>query len=65
VSVKACISWVLMNKHLNVLTHTGYMESRILGASCADGLDDSLPCFVGVQWDIVQATHGVSTEANA
>jgi hypothetical protein len=26
-------------------------------------LDDTLPHFMGVQWDSVQATHGVSAEA--
>jgi hypothetical protein len=52
-----------MNKHLNVLTHTWHMESPDLVASCADGLDDILPRFTGVQWDSVWATHGVSTEA--
>jgi hypothetical protein len=54
-----------MNKHLNVLTHTGHMESPNLVASSVDGLDDTLPHFMVVQWDSVQATHGVSTEANA
>jgi hypothetical protein len=38
------------------------MESPNLVASCADELDDTLPCFTGVQWDSVQATHGVSIE---
>jgi hypothetical protein len=52
-----------MNKHLNVLTHTGHMESPNLVTSCVDGLDDILPCFTGVQWDSVRATHGVSAEA--
>jgi hypothetical protein len=61
----AYVGWVRMNKHLNVLTHTGNMESPNLVALCADGLDDTLPCFMGVQWDSVQATHGVSAEAYA
>jgi hypothetical protein len=52
-----------MNKHLNVLTHTGHMESPNLVASCIDGLDDTLSHFTGVQWDSVRATHGVSAEA--
>jgi hypothetical protein len=64
-----------MNKHLNVLTHMGLMESPNLVASCVnmespnlvascvDGLGDTLPCFTGVQWDSVQATHSVSVEA--
>jgi hypothetical protein len=54
-----------MNKHLNVLTHTGHMESPNLVASCVDGLDDILPHFTGVQWGSVRATHGVSTESYA
>jgi hypothetical protein len=54
-----------MNKHLNVLTHTGHMESPDLVTSCADGLDDTLPHFTGVQWDSVRATHNVSSEAYA
>jgi hypothetical protein len=54
-----------MNKHLNVLTHTGHIESPNLVASCVNGLDDTFPRFTGVQWDSVQATHGVSTEAYA
>jgi hypothetical protein len=62
-SVKAHIGWIRMNKHLNVLTHTGHMESPNLVALCADGLDDTLPSFTGVQWDSVQATHGVFAEA--
>jgi hypothetical protein len=41
-SVKACVGWVQMNKHLNVLTHTGYMESLNLVASCVAELDDIL-----------------------
>jgi hypothetical protein len=51
-----------MNKHLNVLTHMGQIESPNLVSSCADWLDDTLPCFTGVQWDSVRATHGVSAE---
>jgi hypothetical protein len=39
------------------------MESPNLVASCDDGLDDTLPHFMGVQWDSVRATHGVSAEA--
>jgi hypothetical protein len=52
-----------MNKHLNVLIHTGHMESPNLIALCVDELDDTLPRFTGVQWDSVRATHGVSIEA--
>jgi hypothetical protein len=42
-SVKAHIDWVRMNKHLNVLTHTGHMESPNFIASCVTELDDTLP----------------------
>jgi hypothetical protein len=63
VSIKALIGCVRMNKHLNVLMHTGHMESPNLVASCVDELDDTLPRFTGVQWDSVWATHGVSVEA--
>jgi hypothetical protein len=52
-----------MNTYLNVLTHKEHMESLNLVASCAGGVDDTLPRFTGVQWDSVRATHGVSTEA--
>jgi hypothetical protein len=63
--VKAHVDWALLNKHLIVLTHTGHMESPNLVASCVDELDDTLPHFMGVQWDSVRATHGVSVEAYA
>jgi hypothetical protein len=49
----------------NVLTHTGHMESPNWVALCVGELDDTLPCFMGVQSDSVRATHGVSTEAYA
>jgi hypothetical protein len=39
------------------------MESPNWVALCVDELDDTLPRFMGVQWDSVWATHGVSTEA--
>jgi hypothetical protein len=50
VSIKAHVSWVRMNKHLNVLTHTRHMESPNLEASCVDELDNTLPpygCYMG------------------
>jgi hypothetical protein len=65
VSVKTHVNSALMNKHLNVQTQTGQMESPNFVASCVDGLDDTLPHFMGVQWDSVRATHGVFTEAYA
>jgi hypothetical protein len=46
----------------NVLTHTGHMESPNWVASWVNELDDTLPRFMGVQWDSVQATHDVSIE---
>jgi hypothetical protein len=52
-----------MNKHLNVLSHMGHMESSNLVASCVDDLEDTLPRFMGVQWDSARATHDVSVEA--
>jgi hypothetical protein len=61
--IKACIGWALLNKHLNVLMHTGYMESLNWVASCVDELDDTLPRFTSVQWDIFWATHSVSAKA--
>jgi hypothetical protein len=54
-----------MNKHLNVLTHTGHTESPNLVASCVDELGDTLPHFTSVQWDSVWATHGMPAEAYA
>jgi hypothetical protein len=47
----------------NILMHTGHMESPNWVASCVDELDNTLPRFIGVQWDSVQASHDVSTEA--
>jgi hypothetical protein len=55
-SVKACNGWVRTNKHLNVLTPMGHMESPNLVASCVIELDDTLPpygCYTGQCW----ATH--------
>jgi hypothetical protein len=49
-SIKAHISWVQMNKHMNVLTHTGHMESLNLVDSCVTDLDVTLPpygCYTG------------------
>jgi hypothetical protein len=54
-----------MNMHLNVQMHTGYVESPNLVASCVEQLDDTLPRFMGVQWNSVWATHSVSAEAYA
>jgi hypothetical protein len=64
VSVKAHVGWALLNKHLNVLTHTGHMESPNLIASCVNELYDSLPPF-GCYTGECRATHGVSAEAYA
>jgi hypothetical protein len=64
VSVKARIGWVQMNKHLNVLTHTGHMESLNFVASFVTEPDDTLPpyeCYTGQ----CQATHILSAEAYA
>jgi hypothetical protein len=50
VSIKAYVGWVRMNKHLNVLAHTGHMESPNLVASCVTEFDDTLPpygCYTG------------------
>jgi hypothetical protein len=65
VSIKDHVSWVQMNKHLNVLTHIGHMQSPNLVALCVDEMDDTLPRLTSVQWDSVRATHGVSVEAYA
>jgi hypothetical protein len=43
--------------------HTRHMESPNLVVSYVDELDDNLPHFTGVQWDRVQASHGVSAKA--
>jgi hypothetical protein len=48
-----------------VLMHTRHMESANWVALCIDELDNTLPCFMGVQWDSVWTTHGVSTKAYA
>jgi hypothetical protein len=50
VSVKAHVGWVRMHKHLNVLAHTGHMESPNLVALCVAELDSTLPpygCYMG------------------
>jgi hypothetical protein len=50
VSIKACVNWVQMNKHLNVLMHTGHVESPNLVALCVTELNDTLPpygCYMG------------------
>jgi hypothetical protein len=50
VSIKAHVGWVRMNKHLNVLMHTGHMKSLNLVVSCVPELDDILPpygCYTG------------------
>jgi hypothetical protein len=49
-SVKAHVGLVRMNKHSNVLTHLGHMESPNLVASYVAELDDTLPpygCYTG------------------
>jgi hypothetical protein len=48
VSVTARVGWVRMNKHLNVLTHKGHMESPNYVASCVEELDDTLAHFTDV-----------------
>jgi hypothetical protein len=48
VSVKAHIGWVRMNKHLNVLTHTGHMESLNCVVSCATDTEAILPYLTDV-----------------
>jgi hypothetical protein len=65
VSIKAHVGWVQMNKHLKYTGSYGHMESPNWVALCVDELDDTLPCFTGVQWDSVRATHSVSAEAYA
>jgi hypothetical protein len=65
VSIKARVDWVRMNKHLNVLMHTGYMESPNWVASCATKIEAILPYLTDVKWDSAWATHGVSAEAYA
>jgi hypothetical protein len=62
VSIKPHVGWVQMNKHLNVLEHTGHVESPNLVASCVTELDDTLPpygCYTGS----CRASHSVSVEA--
>jgi hypothetical protein len=63
--VKAHVSWVRMNKHLNILTHTEHMESPNLVAPCAAETKAILPYPMDVQWDSAWATHGMSAEAYA
>jgi hypothetical protein len=64
-SVKARVGWVRMNRHLDVLTHMGHMESPNLVVLCSAGMEAILPYLTGVQWDSAWATHGMSTEAYA
>jgi hypothetical protein len=63
VSIKARVSWVRMNKHLNVLTHTEHMESPNLVVSCATKMEAILPYLTDAKWDSAWATHGVPAEA--
>jgi hypothetical protein len=65
VSIKARVGWALLNKHLNVLTHTGHMEFPNWVASCAAEMEAILPYLTDVKWDSVWATHSVSVEAYA
>jgi hypothetical protein len=65
VSVKAYVGWLRMNKHLNVLMHTGHIEFPNLVASFATGMEVILPYLTGVQWDSAWATHGMSIVAYA
>jgi hypothetical protein len=65
VSIQARISWALLNKHLNVLTHRGHMKSPNWVASCAAETEAILPYLTDVKWDSTWATHGVSIEAYA
>jgi hypothetical protein len=51
-----------MNKHLNVLAHTGHVESPNLVASCAAETEAILPYLTSVQWDSAWATHGMFAE---
>jgi hypothetical protein len=60
---KARVSWVRMNKHLNVLMHTGDMESPNRVAPCAAETEAIVPYLTDVKWDSAWVTHGVSTEA--
>jgi hypothetical protein len=64
-SVKAHAGWVRMNKHFNVPTHTGHMESPNLVASCTAETEAILPYLTGLQWDSAWATHGMFTELYA
>jgi hypothetical protein len=64
-SVKARVDRVRMNKHLNVLMHTRYMESPNLVASCATEMEAILPYLTGVQWDSAWATNSMSAEVYA
>jgi hypothetical protein len=64
-SVKSHVSWVQMNKHLKCTVAYGTYRNPNWVALCVDELDDTLPRFMGVQWNSVQATHDVSTEAYA
>jgi hypothetical protein len=65
VLVKAHVGWVQMNKHLNVLMHTGHMESPNWVASCVAETEAILPYLMGVHQDSAWATHGVSAESYA
>jgi hypothetical protein len=56
----------LLNKHLIMYWHIQDIWCLAnLVASCVTNFDDTLPRFMGVQWDSIRATHVVSIEAYA
>jgi hypothetical protein len=64
VSIKARVGWVRMNKLRVVYWRIWYSWGPANWvALCVTELDDTLSPLMGVQWDSVQATHGVSAEA--
>jgi ABC-type sulfate transport system permease subunit len=65
-SINVRVSWALLKNHLIMYWRIlDIWSAANIVASCVTELDNTLPLFMGVQWDSVQATHGVFAEAYA
>jgi hypothetical protein len=66
VSIKDRVGWALLQQAMIMYWHIWDLWGpAILVASTVSELDDTLPRFTDVQWDSVQATHGLPIEVFA
>jgi hypothetical protein len=66
VSIKDRVGCALLQQELScVLMHTRFMGSYKLSILTVVELDNTLPCFTGVHWDSVRATHGLPVKVFA